>query len=136
MLCLILTSCSGQDINITLKIHNKSGKVLDSVKVTDVFRNKNMYYNIKKDSIITYISSGPKSSLPRGEATVFYLTAFENVDYYVATNGFIGFPTAYLKDEYEFYIYDTYIAIEEGYVTPDKHPDQRKSLEEYRKQFN
>jgi len=129
---LFFVSCSAQeDVQIKLTIHNKSGKTLDSLLVYDVFSKQTMFYKITKDTIITKNYVGKKSSLPKGESGVFTLVGFEKNLFYSATAGFIGFPTARLEDEYDFYIYDTYIATKEGYIPPDKHPDQRQKLEDF-----
>lgn len=131
---IIFTSCSGQeDVQIKLTIHNNSGKTLDSIAVYDLFKGHITYYDVKKDSVIEKLCINKRALLPKGESTVFYIYAFDKNQYYRMENGFIGFPTASLEDEYEFYIWETYISNKKDYVPPTGHTDQRYSMEEYRK---
>ena len=136
LLGIIAASCSAQeDVSIKLTIHNESGKVLDSIAVYDLFKGNTTFYNIQPDSVIVKEFVNKASMLPKGESVVFYLYAFDKNYFYSMSNGLIGFPTSYLKDEYHFYIYDTYIANKEGYVPPEGHRDHRKTLEEYEKMY-
>lgn len=121
-------SCSGQDIDIKLTIYNKSGKVLDSLLIHDVFEKETMYYNIPADTTIIKIYHDKKSLIPKGERGVLSLVVFDKDVYYWQSNGFINFPGAMLEDAYEFYIYDGYITTEKDFK-PVKLPEKYKISE-------
>ena len=130
---LSVSSCNAQqDVSINLTVYNKSGKTLDSIAVY-CFDKEETIYNVPKDTIFVKNYTLKKSSIPKGESAVFYLYAFDKQKFYFMSNGFVGFPTAYIKDEYNYYIYDTYIATKEGFVPPEEHRDHRHNLEEYGK---
>lgn len=95
-------SCNAQDVDIKLTIHNKSGKVLDSLLVYDVFGKQTMNYNVKPDAVIIRKYHDKQSLISSGEQGVLTLVVFDKRWFYTKANGFIGFPTATLEDEYSF----------------------------------
>lgn len=126
----VTSSCKGQDeVNIKLTIYNNSMKHLDSVLVHDVYDNETVYYDVKPDAIIVHNFAGSKSLIPKGERGVFTLAVFDKKKFYTMNAGFIGFPTSKLEDEYEFYIYDTFISTKREFIPKNK--EQRQNIEEY-----
>ena len=126
---LITTSCSGQEFDTELTIYNKSGKVLDSLIVYDLLDKEIMYRTIKKDTVFTVKYKGKWSEIPRGERGVFTINVFDEGYFYGQTLGFIGFPTATLKDKYELYIYREYTSDTEQIISNPR--PQKKKISEY-----
>ncbi|MFL9843984.1 hypothetical protein [Flavobacterium rhizosphaerae] len=129
-LLLSLLLFSQQETNIKLIIHNKSGKSLDSIIIHDLFDHEKVLYNINMDTIIV-MNYNNKEKIPKGERGVFSLAVFDKRYFYTMSNGFIGFPTARLEDEYSFYIYDTYITTKEDFIPKNK--DHRHKIEDFKR---
>lgn len=127
-LILITISCSSQEFETELTIYNKSGKVLDSIVMHDVFDKEVTYRNIKNDTNITVRYKKEWSEVPRGERGVFSIVVFDKGQYYWDSTGFIGFPGTTIEDKYELYIYPEYISDEKDFY-PDRRSDKKKISE-------
>lgn len=106
LLLLSFLACSCQT-KTKITITNKSNLQIDSIWVNDILRkNKKIIKPIDKNFFYEEMFIYEKSEIPRGETNVFGLIVFCKDFYFDRTAGFIGFPTAYIEDEYHFYITD------------------------------
>lgn len=70
----------------------------------------------------------------RGERLSSSLIVFKNDYYYVSEGGLIDIPYAYLKENYNYYIYDSYVTTIRDFK-PENIPAKNKISEMSKEQF-
>jgi len=121
--CLIF-----MNFQVKVVVTNASETVYDSVSVY-VFPDKRItFYNVKPHDRLSKTFDYKNFSYPRGEHTASVISAYKDDYYLVQESGLIDTPFAFLKEEYNYFIYDGYITTKKDFK-PVKLPEKYKISE-------